>query len=74
MMTHRHGHSRRVVEEFYEAWLLSLKGQNDKVQTKDGGSSAPSLTYNDETEAMVGPSGSPNEERNPKTREQLITG
>jgi len=42
-----------VVEEFYEAWLLSLKGQNDKVQTKDGGSSAPSLTYNDETEAMV---------------------
>eukprot|EP00959_Pyramimonas_sp_CCMP1952_P251995 5265307-Pyramimonas_sp.AAC.1 len=42
------------VEEFYEGWLRMLKAQNDKVEVKDGGSSAPALTYNDETEAAVG--------------------
>mmetsp|Transcript_18088 Transcript_18088/g.39564 ORF Transcript_18088/g.39564 Transcript_18088/m.39564 type:complete len:258 (-) Transcript_18088:321-1094(-) len=41
------------VEEFFEGWLRMLKAQNDKVEVKDGGSSAPALTYNDETEAAV---------------------
>ena len=45
--------SHSFVEEFFEGWLRMLKAQNNKVEVKDGGSSAPALTYNDETEAAV---------------------
>lgn len=41
------------VEEFFESWVVMLQKQNDKVETKNGGSSAPALTYNDEVEATV---------------------
>eukprot|EP00238_Polyblepharides_amylifera_P010784 CAMPEP_0196582826 /NCGR_PEP_ID=MMETSP1081-20130531/40880_1 /TAXON_ID=36882 /ORGANISM="Pyramimonas amylifera, Strain CCMP720" /LENGTH=407 /DNA_ID=CAMNT_0041903523 /DNA_START=72 /DNA_END=1295 /DNA_ORIENTATION=+ len=41
------------VEQFYETWVMMLKEQEQKVETKDGGSSMPALTYNDDVEAKV---------------------
>lgn len=43
----------RYVEEFFESWIVMLQQQQDKVTTQDGGSRAPALTYNDDTELMV---------------------
>ena len=46
---------RTVVEEFYDAWVfyMGYASNKDQVEQKAGGSQAPAVTYDEETDSMV---------------------